>query len=58
MAKNLKVVKATDFVLFTMGQGRMIPGFEEGIVGHKSRWQQFDIDVTFPSGIPRRKLER
>ena len=39
--------KATDFVLF-MGQGRMIPGFEEGIVGHKAG-KQFDIDVTFPA---------
>lgn len=39
--------KATDFVLF-MGQGRMIPGFEEGIVGHKAG-EQFDIEVTFPA---------
>ena len=39
--------KATDFVL-AMGQGRMIPGFEEGIVGHKAG-EQFDIDVTFPT---------
>lgn len=39
--------KATDFVLF-MGQGRMIPGFEEGIIGHKAG-EQFDIDVTFPA---------
>ena len=39
--------KATDFVL-AMGQGRMIPGFEEGIVGHKAG-EQFDIDVTFPA---------
>lgn len=39
--------KATDFVLF-MGQGRMIPGFEEGIVGHKAG-DQFEIDVTFPA---------
>ena len=38
--------KASDFVLF-MGQGRMIPGFEDGIVGHKTG-EQFDIDVTFP----------
>ncbi len=38
--------KATDFTL-AMGQGRMIPGFEEGIVGHKAG-EQFDIDVTFP----------
>ena len=39
--------KATDFVL-AMSQGRMIPGFEEGIVGHKAG-EQFDIDVTFPA---------
>ncbi|MDO4431088.1 MAG: trigger factor [Lonepinella koalarum] len=39
--------KASDFVL-PMGQGRMIPGFEEGIVGHKAG-EQFDIDVTFPA---------
>lgn len=39
--------KATDFVL-AMGQGRMIPGFDEGIVGHKAG-EQFDIDVTFPA---------
>lgn len=38
--------KANDFVL-AMGQGRMIPGFEDGIVGHKAG-EQFDIDVTFP----------
>ena len=39
--------KAEDFVLF-MGQGRMIPGFEEGIVGHKAG-EKFTIDVTFPA---------
>ena len=38
--------KASDFTL-AMGQGRMIPGFEDGIVGHKAG-EQFDIDVTFP----------
>ncbi|MCK3654751.1 trigger factor [Pasteurellaceae bacterium Macca] len=38
--------KAADFVLL-MGQGRMIPGFEDGIVGHKAG-EQFDINVTFP----------
>ncbi|WP_373777267.1 trigger factor [Glaesserella sp.] len=38
--------KASDFVL-AMGQGRMIPGFEDGIVGHKAG-EQFDINVTFP----------
>lgn len=39
--------KANDFVL-AMGQGRMIPGFEEGIVGHKAG-DAFEIDVTFPA---------
>lgn len=39
--------KASDFVL-QMGQGRMIPGFEEGIIGHKAG-EQFNIDVTFPA---------
>lgn len=37
---------ATDFVL-AMGQGRMIPGFEEGVIGHKAG-ESFDISVTFP----------
>ncbi|MGL4268830.1 MAG: trigger factor [Plesiomonas sp.] len=39
--------KATDFAL-AMGQGRMIPGFEEGIVGHKAG-EEFTIEVTFPA---------
>lgn len=38
--------KASDFVL-AMGQGRMIPGFEDGVVGHKAG-EEFTIDVTFP----------
>ncbi|MCC8372617.1 MULTISPECIES: trigger factor [Photorhabdus] len=38
--------KASDFVL-AMGQGRMIPGFEEGIIGHKAG-EEFTIDVNFP----------
>lgn len=38
--------KASDFVL-AMGQGRMIPGFEEGLVGHKAG-DEFVISVTFP----------
>lgn len=38
--------KATDFVL-DMGQVRMIPGFEEGVIGHKAG-ESFDISVTFP----------
>ena len=37
---------ATDFAL-VLGQGRMIPGFEDAIVGHKAG-DQFDINVTFP----------
>ncbi|KPD03513.1 trigger factor [Moellerella wisconsensis] len=38
--------KAEDFAL-VMGEGRMIPGFEEGVVGHKAG-EEFDIDVNFP----------
>ncbi|MEC5342337.1 trigger factor [Brenneria populi] len=38
--------KASDFVL-AMGQGRMIPGFEDGVVGHKAG-EEFTIDVNFP----------
>ncbi|MBS0848718.1 trigger factor [Citrobacter sp. JGM124] len=38
--------KATDFVL-AMGQGRMIPGFEEGVVGHKTG-EEFVVEVNFP----------
>ncbi|TSJ89268.1 trigger factor [Gilliamella apicola] len=38
--------KADDFAL-VLGQGRMIPGFEDAIVGHKAG-DQFDINVTFP----------
>lgn len=38
--------KASDFVL-AMGQGRMIPGFEDGVVGHKAG-ESFTIDVNFP----------
>ncbi|HAT41447.1 MAG TPA: trigger factor [Rheinheimera sp.] len=39
--------KATGFNL-ELGQGRMIPGFEEGIIGKKAG-EQFTIDVTFPA---------
>ncbi|CNH15195.1 trigger factor [Yersinia pekkanenii] len=38
--------KASDFVL-AMGQGRMIPGFEDGVIGHKAG-EEFTIDVNFP----------
>ena len=38
--------KANEFVL-VLGQGRMIPGFEDAILDHKAN-DQFDINVTFP----------
>lgn len=38
--------KAEGFPL-EMGEGRMIPGFEDGIAG-KTAGAEFDIDVTFP----------
>lgn len=38
--------KASDFAL-AMGQNQMIPGFEDGIVGHKAG-EEFEIEVTFP----------
>ncbi|KLV04958.1 MULTISPECIES: trigger factor [Photobacterium] len=38
--------KAEGFAL-AMGQGRMIPGFEDGIVGKKAG-EEFTVEVTFP----------
>lgn len=38
--------KATGFTL-EIGQGRMIPGFEDGLLGKKTG-ETFTIDVTFP----------
>ncbi|HEY0921544.1 trigger factor [Rheinheimera pacifica] len=38
--------KATNFTL-ELGQGRMIPGFEDGIIGKKAG-EQVTVDVTFP----------
>ncbi|MWP61485.1 trigger factor [Gilliamella sp. Pas-s25] len=38
--------KANDFAL-VLGQGRMIPGFEDAIIGRQAG-DQFDINVTFP----------
>ncbi|ASV33691.1 trigger factor [Candidatus Hamiltonella defensa] len=37
---------ASDFVM-NLGEGNMIPGFEEGIVGHKMS-EEFNITLTFP----------
>lgn len=38
--------KSNDFNL-ALGSGQFIPGFEDGIVGHKAG-ETFDIDLTFP----------
>ena len=32
----------------TLGSGQFIPGFEEGVVGHKAG-ESFDVNVTFPT---------
>jgi len=39
--------RAEDFEL-PLGEGRMIPGFEDGIIGKKSAKKSFTIEVTFP----------
>lgn len=39
--------KAADFTL-ELGQGRMIPGFEDGIIGKKAG-EEVTVDVTFPA---------
>ena len=39
--------KAEDFEL-ELGQGRMIPGFEDGIIGKKAAKKSFSIEVDFP----------
>lgn len=38
---------ATDYTL-GIGAGQFIPGFEEGIVGHKAG-EEFDLDLAFPA---------
>ena len=37
---------ATDYTL-SLGSNQFIPGFEEGVVGHKAG-EEFDVKVTFP----------
>ncbi len=37
---------ATDYAL-TLGAGQFIPGFEEGVIGHKIG-DEFDLDLEFP----------
>lgn len=39
----------------TLGAGRMIPGFEDQIIGHKSG-ENFDIYVTFPENYGKENL--
>lgn len=47
--------KAEDFAL-EMGKGRMIPGFEEPVVGKKAG-EEFTIDVTFPEDYHAEQLK-
>ncbi|EPN5228194.1 trigger factor [Vibrio cholerae] len=47
--------KAENFPL-EMGAGRMIPGFEDGIVG-KTKGMEFVIDVTFPEAYHAENLK-
>ncbi len=46
--------KGTD-VEITLGEGRFIPGFEDGIVG-KNVGEEFDINVTFPGDYGEQSL--
>ncbi len=39
-----------------LGHSNFIPGFAEGIVGHK-KGEEFTIDVTFPGEYPEEKLQ-
>ena len=45
---------AKDFSL-TLGSGQFIPGFEEGVVGHKAG-EEFDLDLTFPKEYHAKEL--
>lgn len=45
---------AKDFNL-TLGSGQFIPGFEEGVVGHKAG-EEFDLDLTFPKDYHAKEL--
>ena len=38
-----------------LGRGRMIPGFEEGIIGHQAG-DEFDLNVTFPANYHAKDL--
>ncbi|MDO5344039.1 MAG: trigger factor [Candidatus Saccharibacteria bacterium] len=45
---------AKDFNL-TLGSGQFIPGFEEGVVGHKAG-EEFDLDLAFPKDYHAKEL--
>ncbi|MGL4827452.1 MAG: trigger factor [Vibrionaceae bacterium] len=47
--------KASGFAL-VLGQGRMIPGFEDNIIGKKAG-DEFTVDVTFPEDYHAEKLK-
>lgn len=38
-----------------LGAGQFIPGFEEGVVGHKAG-EEFDLDLTFPEDYHAKEL--
>ncbi len=46
---------AQDFNL-ALGSGQFIPGFEEGVVGHKAG-EEFDIDLKFPADYHAKHLQ-
>lgn len=45
--KNIDAASAEDFEL-ELGSNHLIPGFEDGIVGHKTN-DEFKLNLTFPS---------
>lgn len=47
--------KAEDFTL-SLGGGQFIPGFEEGVVGHKAG-ETFDLDLEFPKDYHAKDLK-
>lgn len=48
--------EANDFVLLTE-QNRMIPGFEEGVLGHKLGEEAFVVEATFPEDYHEENLK-
>lgn len=52
--KEFEGGKAKDYPL-NLGSNAFIPGFEDGIIGHKAG-EKFDIDVTFPKSYGVKEL--